>query len=245
MTQAIAILIPARLASTRLPNKPLADIHGKPMILHVVDQAMKAALGPVIVASGDPEITTVISGYGVDVVETDPALPSGTDRIAAALEAFDPKGVLTRVINLQGDLPTITPHSLKILGRLLENPLYHMSTLASPIATEAEGLSPHVVKAVLSLRQEELAEGVYFTRTPLSSSDGQMYHHIGVYGFQRSALRRFIALSPTPLEVYERLEQLRALESGMRIGVGILPTAPHGVDTPEDLARIRNFLAAG
>jgi 3-deoxy-manno-octulosonate cytidylyltransferase (CMP-KDO synthetase) len=242
MTTTLTI-IPARLASTRFPNKPLADICGKPMILHVVDQAVAAQLGPVIVASGDPEITQIVRSYGVPVIETAPDLPSGTDRIFTALTQFDPDGQFQRIINLQGDLPTCPPAYLQQLNQLLDEDRFDMVTLACPISNQKEAASPHVVKAVLSIAPGTyITESIYFTRNIVASSDGHYYHHIGLYGFKRSSLEQYISLPPSPLEVYERLEQLRFLENGMRIGVGLVNQAPHGIDTKEDLERLRFLL---
>ena len=232
-------IIPARLAATRFPNKPLADICGKPMILHVAAQAAQADLGPVIIASGDEAISQVVREAGFLAFDTPADLPSGTDRVFAALQQFDPEGKFQHIINLQGDLPTMDPVGLQHLSRLLEDPRFDMVTLACPITDLQEQESPHVVKAVLSLGADpQMAEGIYFTRKEVASSDGRYYHHIGVYGFQREALKRYVDLPPAPLEQFERLEQLRFLENGMRVGVSILHTAPCGIDTKEDLERM-------
>ena len=236
-------LIPARLASTRLPHKPLADICGKPMILHVVALALKANLGPVLVASGDEAISQVVREAGFVAIDTPKDLPSGTDRVFAALEQFDPQGQFQQILNLQGDLPTMDPAALQGLNGLLAERRFDMVTLACPISDPEEQRSPHVVKAVLSLRENApMAEGIYFTRKEVPSSDGRYYHHIGVYGFQRKSLQRYVALPPAPLETFERLEQLRFLENGMRVGVALVTQAPQGVDTKEDLERTCRFM---
>ncbi len=232
-------IIPARLAATRLPNKPLADICGTPMILHVAAQAVKADLGPVIIASGDEAISQVVRDAGFLAFDTPVDLPSGTDRVFAALQQFDPQGKFQHIINLQGDLPTMDPVDLQHLNSLLGDERFDMVTLACPIDTLQEQESPHVVKAVLSLEEDgQMAEGIYFTRKEVPSSDGRYYHHIGVYGFQRQSLKRYVDLPPAPLERFERLEQLRFLENGMRVGVSLVEVPPYGVDTKEDLERI-------
>ncbi|TNE58027.1 MAG: 3-deoxy-manno-octulosonate cytidylyltransferase [Alphaproteobacteria bacterium] len=237
------ILIPARLASTRLPNKPLADIGGAPMIVQVWRRAMEADLGPVCVAAGDPEIVEAVRAAGGEAVETDPNHPSGSDRIFEALSRLDPDGTHDVVINLQGDLPTINPATLRAVALPLEDPAVDISTLAVEIVREDEKTNPNVTKAVVSLKPgAETGRALYFTRATAPTGDGPIWHHIGIYGYRRAALERFVALPPSPLEQRERLEQLRALEDGMVIGVAIVGEVPAGVDTPEDLELAREEL---
>jgi 3-deoxy-manno-octulosonate cytidylyltransferase (CMP-KDO synthetase) len=237
------VVIPARLASTRLPNKALIDIHGKPMIHHVIEQALQANIGPVLVASGDEAITAAAKASGAHAVATDPNLPSGTDRVAAALQLFDPDSQYDYVINLQGDLPTIPPEYIRLVNETLQQYPYDIATLASQLPIE-QSSTPSIVKAVLSIADRQKAvDGVYFCRNPIASSDGHYYHHIGIYGYKRSCLDSFVAQPPVAIEQSESLEQLRALVMGMRIGVQIVPQAPLGVDTPEDLEKIRENFA--
>lgn len=236
-------LIPARLAATRFPNKPLVEILGKPMIVHVMERAMEADIGPVIVACGDREIADAIQTFGGTAVMTDPDLPSGTDRIAAALDIFDPDQKYVNVINLQGDLPNLPPVYLTLLDELLQQHAYDMVTLVAPTQSKEEENSPNVVKAVISCApHENIGRALYFSRLPLRSANNVMYHHIGLYGFKRNQLNTFISLPSSPLERQERLEQLRALEHGMTIGVGIVDHPPHGVDAPEDLEKVRTMM---
>lgn len=238
------IVIPARMAATRLPQKPLALIAGKPMIEHVWRRAIAAAIGPVLVAAGDREIVDVITKAGGQALLTDPKLESGSDRVFAAVQAFDPKGEYDAVINLQGDLPALDP---AILARSLE-PLADtdvaIGTLAAPLSAHEE-TDPNVVKAVIGMAPgARLGRALYFSRALVPSGDGPRWHHIGIYAFRRSALARFVTLPPTALERRERLEQLRAMEAGMRIDVAIVDTVPLGVDTPADLERIRALMAS-
>lgn len=241
------ILIPARLGSTRLPGKVLADIGGKPMILHVLERALQAGLGPVAVACGEPEIAQCVQAHGGLAVLTDPDLPSGSDRIFAALEKLDPDGQYDVVINLQGDLPLIPPSYLQnVLMPLEKN--YDIGTLVAPITSMEEAIAPSVVKCACSFRDQtetnrEVASALYFSRNPVPSGDGPLWHHIGLYAYHRAALARFVSLPPSPLEQREKLEQLRALEAGMRIGAVRVTQAPFGVDTPEDLERARKLSA--
>ncbi len=240
------ILIPARLAATRLPGKPLASIAGKPMILHVLDRAIQAGVGPVAVASGDAEISQAVRRAGGIAIDTDPALPSGSDRVFAALQALDAEGRHDIVVNLQGDLPTVPPAHLAAVLAPLAEPGFDIATLVAPVRDEAERLSPAVVKAACMFRADESVAAVpYFSRNPVPAGEGPLWHHIGIYAWRREALARFVALPPSPLELREKLEQLRALEAGMRIGAARVETAPFGVDTPEDLARARQALEAG
>jgi 3-deoxy-manno-octulosonate cytidylyltransferase (CMP-KDO synthetase) len=234
------ILIPARLASTRLPNKPLADIAGKPMIVQVLDRAREADCGRVVVAAAEAEIADAVIAAGGEAVLTDPDLPSGSDRIHAALQEIDPDGRYQQIINLQGDLPGLDPALVQTTLTALDG--HDMSTLVAEISNPAERDNPNVVKAVLSPRGDMMGRALYFTRATAPSGDGPLYHHIGIYGYQRAALDRFVSLPPSPLEQRERLEQLRALEAGMSIAAAIVDTVPHGVDTPDDLAHAERLL---
>lgn len=235
------IVIPSRLASTRLPRKALADINGFPMIVRVVQQAVNVGF-PVVVAAGDPAIADAVSVIkGVHVVLTDPALPSGSDRVQAALESIDPNGDYDTVINLQGDLPLIEDKAIKaVLCPLMEHPEYDVSTLVTQIETPQERVAESVVKAVCAFTDgQESTRALYFSRHSVPWGDGPLWHHVGIYAWRRQALARFVSLPPSALEQRERLEQLRALEAGMVIGCGRIDHAPLGVDTPEDLERVR------
>jgi 3-deoxy-manno-octulosonate cytidylyltransferase (CMP-KDO synthetase) len=238
------LLIPARMASTRLPGKPLADIAGVPMIVRVWRQAMAAGLGPVVVAAGETEIVDVVQAHGGQAVLTDPELPSGSDRVWAALQMFDPKGAHDVVVNLQGDLPALDPEQLKTVVAALKRSRAEIATLAAPIDNEADKANPAVVKAVVAWDAgERLGRALYFTRSTAPSGGGTLYHHIGLYAYAREALESFVALPPSPLEKCEKLEQLRALEAGMSIAVAHVDEAPLSVDTPADLERARKLLS--
>ncbi|MFO0998509.1 MAG: 3-deoxy-manno-octulosonate cytidylyltransferase [Alphaproteobacteria bacterium] len=238
------VVIPARMASTRLPGKPLADIAGVPMIVHVWRRAMEAELGPVLVACAEQEIADAIERAGGRAVLTRPDLPSGSDRVHAAVEAVDPKGSHDVVLNVQGDLPALDPKLLSAVLSVLDDPIIDIGTLAVVIREEAERTASSVVKAVVSAPiGARHGRALYFSRSAVPWGEGPLYHHIGLYGFRRHALARFVSLAPTPLEQRERLEQLRALENGMRIEVAFVDTVPLGVDTPDDLARARLRLA--
>lgn len=241
------VLIPARLASTRLPNKPLADIHGAPMIVHVWRRAMEAGLGPVVVAAGEAEIVDAVTRAGGRAVLTRPDHPSGSDRIHEALLKIDPEGRHDAIVNVQGDLPTIAPETIRASLPPLENPAVDISTLAVEIVREEEKTNPNVVKAVVSMRDpvRRIGRALYFTRATAPTGPGPLHHHIGLYTYRRAALLRFVALPPAPLELRERLEQLRALEADMRIDVAVVDAVPLGVDTPEDLDRARALLKPG
>lgn len=235
------IIIPARMASTRLPNKPLAMIGDAPMIVQVWRRAMEARLGPVVVACDGPEIADVITGAGGIAVETDPALPSGSDRVWAAAQQVDPGAAHDVIINLQGDLPTLEPAVLGVLAGGLADA--DIATLAAPITREAERTAPSVVKPVLAMDAAgKSGRALYFSRATIPHGEGELYHHIGVYAYRRAALRRFVGLPPSPLELREKLEQLRALEAGMTIRCMIVDTVPLGVDTAEDLEHARSLL---
>jgi 3-deoxy-manno-octulosonate cytidylyltransferase (CMP-KDO synthetase) len=237
-------LIPARLGSTRLPNKPLADIHGSPMIVHVLRRARQAALGPVVVACAEPAIAEAITADGGTAILTDPDLPSGSDRIHAALQQFDPDKKYNIIINLQGDLPTIDPAALHALLSVLAEPTYDIATLVAPITTEAERHAESVVKVACAFSEHNpIATALYFSRAVIPSGPGPLWHHIGVYAYRRAALDHFVASPPSPLEQREKLEQLRALEHGLRIGAARIAKPPFGVDTLDDLHRAREELA--
>ena len=239
-------VIPARMAATRLPNKPLADIGGLPMIVRVLRQAEKAGVGPVLVAAGDQAMVDAVTAAGGKAVLTDPDLPSGSDRILAALEAFDPDEAYDVVINLQGDMPFVDPAIVgNLVGRFEEHPKLRMATLIAPEASPADRSNPDVVKAVVSLaRGADFGRALYFTRSTLYG-DGPVWRHIGLYGYRRDALRQFVeAAPPTPLEVREKLEQLRALELGVEIWAAIVDAAPISVDNPSDLEAARAYAKA-
>lgn len=240
------VLIPARLGSTRLPNKPLAPIAGKPMIVHVVERAREAAIGPVCVACAEPEILEVVENAGARAVLTDPDLPSGTDRIFEALKQFDPERKFDVVVNLQGDWPTVAPAVIRDALAPLTELGTDISTLVNPIDNEEDAINPSMVKAIISPvpTSVEFGRALYFTRATAPYGPGPLFHHIGIYGFTRTALEHFAQLPPSPLEQRERLEQLRALENGMTIGVRITASVPFGVDTPEHLERARTILEA-
>ncbi len=236
------ILIPARMQSLRLPDKPLADIAGLPMIVQVMRRAEEAALGRVVVACAEAEIADAVKAAGGEAVLTRPDHVSGSDRIHEALMELDPEGSHDAVINVQGDLPTLAPGLPRAALDLLAQAEVDIGTLAAEITDPQERDNPNVVKAVVSPANTGGGRALYFTRSTAPSGDGPLYHHIGLYAFRRAALIRFIALPPSPLEQRERLEQLRALEAGMRIDVAFVDSIPLGVDTPRDLARAREIL---
>jgi 3-deoxy-manno-octulosonate cytidylyltransferase (CMP-KDO synthetase) len=237
------VLIPARMASTRLPNKPLADIAGLPMIVHVLRRAEQAAIGRVAVATDTVEIADAVRAHGGEAVMTRVDHPSGSDRIHEAMRALDPAGKAEIVVNLQGDFPTITVDNIRDVLPPLADPAVDIATLASQIHTEEEDLAPSVVKAVGTSLGGRRMRALYFTRATAPHGDGPRYHHIGLYAYRRAALERFVSLPPSPLELQEKLEQLRALEAGMRIDITIVDTVPRGVDTPADLETARGILA--
>lgn len=240
----IITIIPSRLASSRLPNKALADINGVPMIVHVWRRGMEANLGPVIVACGDEQIADVIHSAGGEAVMTDPQLISGSDRVFAALGAVDPAGRYDVIVNLQGDMPTATPAILTTLVEPLRKPHAEIATLASVITAADERLSTSVVKASISFQAGgKTGRAVYFSRNTVPWGSGEHYHHIGLYAYKRAALQKFSRLPPGPLEQREKLEQLRALENGMRIDISVVDINPLGVDTLDDLREARRLLA--
>lgn len=238
------ILIPARRASTRLPDKPLAMIGEEPMISHVWRRAMEAELCDVAVACDDPEIAWVIERAGGIAVMTSSEHQSGSDRIWDALlqlEAGTPKYDV--IINLQGDLPSLDPHLLHQLLLPLEEPEVDIATLAAPILDEADKSAPQVVKPVIAFETERQGRALYFSRATVPTGEGDLYHHIGVYAYRRAALEQFVKMPPSQLEQREKLEQLRALEAGMRVDVRVVDTVPLGVDTPKDLEKARAMLS--
>ena len=237
------IMIPSRMASTRLPGKPLADIHGAPMIVHVWRRAIEAAIGRVVVATDSTEIAAAIRGAGGEAQMTRADHPNGTDRIFEAVSAIDPGREFGAIVNVQGDLPTIEPRLIRTcLDGLTAEPAADIATIACAITLEEERTNPNVVKAVGTPVGPDRLRALYFTRATAPSGEGPHYHHIGMYAYTRQALDRFVALPPATLEVRERLEQLRALEAGMRIDIGLVDTVPLGVDTPADLERARDLL---
>jgi 3-deoxy-manno-octulosonate cytidylyltransferase (CMP-KDO synthetase) len=239
----ILILIPARMASTRLPGKPLADIAGKPMIVHVAERAAESGLGRVVVATDEAAIADAVAAHGFEAVMTAAGHQSGSDRIYEALCEVDPAGKAEVVVNVQGDLPTIDPASIQAALKPLEEPAVDIATLAVEIAREEEKTNPNVVKLVGSPLSATRLRALYFTRATAPSGEGPLYHHVGLYAYRRAALARFVALPPSYLEQRERLEQLRALEAGMRIDAEIIRSVPLGVDTPADLDRARQILS--
>jgi 3-deoxy-manno-octulosonate cytidylyltransferase (CMP-KDO synthetase) len=242
----ILIIIPARLASTRLPNKPLADIFGKTMIERVYLQALKAGLGEVCVACDGAEIADVINKSGGKAIITDPALPSGTDRIYAALEQVDAQNEFDVVVNLQGDLPAIDPEVIRAAVNALINSDSDIATVASVIKNKSEITNPNVVKIAIAFN--DAADGnnkgsaLYFSRSAIPYGSSEYYHHIGIYAYRKSALMKFVSLKPSGLEKIESLEQLRALENNMKIKVQIVNSHPLSVDTKEDLEAIKKFI---
>ena len=248
----LIVTIPARLAATRLPNKPLADIHGRPLIVHVWERVVAAigSVDQVIVAAGDAEIVDVMQSAGGRVVLTDQDLPSGSDRVFRAIQEIEKQDGITleHIINVQGDLPTLAPEIVKKTADLLQDGS-DMASLVAEIIDPREIDNPNVVKAIVSwdaasTKQEKVGRGLYFTRAAAPSGDGPYYHHIGIYGYQRDALEKFVNLPPSTLEKREKLEQLRALEEGMTIRLACVDTIPLGIDTQEDLDKARKILHA-
>jgi 3-deoxy-manno-octulosonate cytidylyltransferase (CMP-KDO synthetase) len=236
------ILIPARLGATRLPNKPLADIAGEAMIVHVWRRAVEAGIGPVAVATDSAEIAAAVRAAGGLAVMTRSDHASGSDRIAEAMESFDPEGRHDIVVNVQGDFPTIDPRAIAASVLPLADGAVDLATLVYPIEREDEKTNPNVVKMVGTQVGPGRFRALYFTRATAPTGEGPLYHHIGVYAYRRRALRRFVSLSPSPLELRERLEQLRALEAGMRIDAIVVDDVPFGVDTQEQLEEARKIL---
>jgi 3-deoxy-manno-octulosonate cytidylyltransferase (CMP-KDO synthetase) len=243
MADEVLVLIPARMASHRLPGKPLADIAGQPMIVHVLRRAEKAGIGAVAVATDSEPVFVAVEKAGGRAVMTRADHASGSDRIFEALSQIDPEGNAKIVVNVQGDLPTLVPADLKAALKPLADPAVDIATLAAEIKNPQERDNPNVVKLVGSRVAPGRLRALYFTRVAAPSGDGPLYHHIGLYAYRRAALARFVKLEPSPLEQRERLEQLRALEAGMRIDATIVGSAPLGVDTPADLEAARALLS--
>jgi 3-deoxy-manno-octulosonate cytidylyltransferase (CMP-KDO synthetase) len=238
------IIIPARMASTRLPGKPLAEIAGESMIVRVWKQAVKAGIGPVVVAAADDVIVAAVERAGGTAVLTDPNLPSGSDRVHEALNSFDPERRYDAVINLQGDLPALDPKVICAVADTLKDSGADIATLAAPIADPKDYDNPNVVKPIVAWNAEGTrGRALYFTRARAPWGEGTYFHHVGIYAFTRQALGHFVALPPSELEKREKLEQLRALEAGMRIDVAKIDAVPLSVDTPEDLARARKLIS--
>jgi 3-deoxy-manno-octulosonate cytidylyltransferase (CMP-KDO synthetase) len=237
------VLIPARMASTRLPDKPLADIAGRPMIVHVAERARAADLGRVVVATDAEEVAKAARDHGFEAAMTRHAHQSGSDRIHEALLALDPAGDVDVVVNVQGDLPTIEPATIRAVFAPLADKAVDIATLGVEIVREEEKANPNVVKIVGSPLSGTRLRALYFTRATAPWGEGPLYHHIGLYAYRRAALERFVALPSSALERREKLEQLRALEAGMRIDAEIVQSVPLGVDTPDDLERARQVLS--
>lgn len=237
------VVIPARLHATRLPNKPLADIHGEPMIVHVWRRAVAAAIGPVVVACAEQQIADAVIAAGGNAVLTRPDHPSGSDRVFEAVEAFDPERSFNAIVNVQGDLPALDPAIIRAVFAPLAIDGVDIATLVTEITEPSERDNPNVVKAAVSLAPgASSGRALYFSRVAIPSGAGPLYHHIGLYAFRRDSLARFVSLPQGVLERRERLEQLRALENGMRIDAALVDTTPLGVDTPADLERARELL---
>jgi 3-deoxy-manno-octulosonate cytidylyltransferase (CMP-KDO synthetase) len=236
------IVIPARMAATRLPNKPLADINGKPMVAHVWERAMESGIGPVLVATDSADIARAIEAAGGTAVMTRSDHPSGSDRVHEAVEIADPDGRHSVIVNLQGDFPTIDPRAIAASILPLSDPAVDIATLAAEIIDEDERTATSVVKLVGSMISPGRMRALYFTRATAPTGPGPLYHHVGLYAYRRAALARFVSLPPSPLELREKLEQLRAIEAGMRIDAAVIDHVPRGVDTPGDLILARELL---
>lgn len=236
------ILIPARMASTRLPDKPMAEINGMPMICQVINRAREADIGEPIVATDSKIIMDAVEKHGAKAVMTAETHESGSDRIWEAIEKIDPEGKADTIINLQGDLPAIEPKLIRDCVLPLEDEAVDIATLAAKIRDEAEKTNPNVVKAIGTPISENRLRALYFSRATAPYGEGPLYHHIGLYAYRRSALQKFVSLPQSTLEKREKLEQLRALENGMRIDIELVRTIPHGVDTAEDLEKARMML---
>lgn len=241
----ILTVIPARMSAVRLPGKPLADIHGVPMIVRVMQQAQKAGIGPVIVACDGEEIKKIVEANGGKAVITDPNLPSGTDRVFAAVESFDPKGEFDLVINVQGDQPNLSPDDLRAMATFMHAKDHDITTIAALSVDPADVTNVNVVKIAMAKTETgQKNRAHYFSRNMIPNGVDVPYHHIGVYGYKRDALKKFVALPMSYLEKQERLEQLRALEAGMIIHVVAVRSIPQSVDTPEDLEKVKRLIAA-
>jgi 3-deoxy-manno-octulosonate cytidylyltransferase (CMP-KDO synthetase) len=240
----VLIIIPARMAASRLPGKPLADIAGDPMIVHVLRRAQAAGIGPVIVATDSAEIAACVETAGGRAVMTRSDHASGSDRIFEALNVADPEGRAGIIVNVQGDLPTLSPADIAAAPAPLADGAVDIATLAAEISEPRERADPNVVKVVGSPLSPGRLRALYFTRATAPAGEGPLYHHVGLYAYRRAALARFVSLPPSPLEIREKLEQLRALEAGMRIDVTLIAGVPLGVDTPADLARARALIGS-
>ena len=236
------ILIPARMAAGRLPGKPMAEINGLPMVCHVVNRAREADIGEPIVATDSNEILAAVEAHGAKAIMTREDHESGSDRIWEAVEKIDPDGKADIIINVQGDLPAIEPRLIRQSIKPLEDKTVDIATLAAEISDETEKTNPNVVKAIGTPISANRLRALYFSRATAPHGEGPLYHHIGLYAYRRAALEKFVALEPGTLEKRERLEQLRALENGMRIDIELVRTIPHGVDTQEDLEKARQIL---
>jgi len=243
MASDVIILIPARLASSRLPGKPLAEIAGKPMIAHVLERAQAAGVGEVVVATDSEAVCVAAEKAGGRAVMTSADHPSGSDRIFEALTHLDPERRIRVVVNVQGDLPTLEPADLRAALALLADPAVDIATLAAEITDPDDRTNPNVNKVVGSPIDARRLRALYFTKLPAPYGEGPLYHHIGLYAFRREALERFVKLPPSTLEKREKLEQLRALEAGMRIDVALVDSVPLGVDTPAELEKARALLS--
>ena len=239
------VIVPARMQATRLPGKPMADIHGEPMIVHVWRRAVQSGVGRVVVATDSEVIVQASAKVGGEAVMTRAGHASGSDRVFETVQKVDPKGQAQIVINLQGDLPTLDPWLVEACAAPLNDPETDIATIASEITDEGEKSASSVVKVIGTPLTAKRLRALYFTRATAPWGDGPLYHHIGIYAYRRAALERFVSLPPSPLEMREKLEQLRALEAGMRIDVALVDTVPLGVDTPHDLERARQMLASG
>lgn len=239
------VVIPARLGATRLPNKPLADIAGEPMIVHVWRRAIEAAVGRVVVAVDDERVAEPVRKAGGEAVMTRSDHPSGSDRVFEAVSRVDPAGRHDIIVNLQGDLPTLPAETIRAVADTLSPEDAALGTLVTPFADETEAATPSMVKMIGTPYGNGLFRALYFTRSLSPWGDGPRHHHIGLYAWRREALARFVTLPPSPLETREKLEQLRALEAGMAVYAREVPAAPPGVDTPEDLRLVRDSIAAG
>ncbi len=239
------VIVPARMQATRLPGKPMADIHGEPMIVHVWRRAVQSGVGRVVVATDSDVIIQAVAKAGGEAVMTRSDHASGSDRVFETVQKVDPQGQSEIVINLQGDLPTLDPWLVEACAAPLSVPGADIATIAAEITDEVEKTASSVVKVIGTPLTARRLRALYFTRTTAPWGEGPLYHHIGIYAYRRAALERFVSLPPSPLEMREKLEQLRALEAGMRIDVAIVDTVPLGVDTPHDLERARQMLASG
>lgn len=243
MADDVLIIIPARMAASRLPGKPLADIAGTPMIVHVLRRVEAAAAGRVAVATDSTDIAAAVEKAGGQAVMTRADHPSGSDRIFEALAIMDRRRQARVIVNVQGDLPTLDPADLAAAVALIDDLAVDVATLAAEITRAEERTNPNVVKVVGSPVTPSRLRALYFTRATAPYGEGPLFHHIGLYAYRRQALEKFVALPPSPLERREKLEQLRLLEAGMRIDVAVVKSMPLGVDTPEDLAIARRVLA--